>query len=222
MTAHKWATLTRVSNELNEDAVIAIADYLAMEMAQAHALKLDQAAFLGDGTTAYGGINGLANVLAAGSVATAGAGQNTAATLTIAVFQEAVGKLPEFAGMNPVWFCHKAVFWNVLARLQLAAGGNNYVDLGSGPVLQFLGYPVVFTQVMPSTVGASTKLAYIGDLSMASTLGLRRGVSVVADSSRYMEFDQTAFRSITRWDYNVHEIGDASNAGPIVQVKAAA
>jgi outer membrane biosynthesis protein TonB len=57
---------------------------------------------------------------------------------------------------------------------------------------------------------------------MASTLGLRRGVSVVADSSRYMEFDQTAFRTITRWDYNVHEIGDASNAGPIVQVKAAA
>jgi HK97 family phage major capsid protein len=222
LTAHKWATLTRVSNELNEDAVIAIADYLAMEMAQAHALKLDQAAFLGDGTTAYGGINGLANVLAAGSVATAAAGQNTAANLTIAVFQEAVGKLPEFAGMNPVWFCHKAVFWNVLARLQLAAGGNNYVDLGSGPVLQFMGYPVQFTQVMPSTISGGTKLAYIGDLSMASTLGLRRGVSVVADSSRYMEFDQTAFRSITRWDYNVHEIGDASNAGPIVQVKAAA
>jgi HK97 family phage major capsid protein len=85
-----------------------------------------------------------------------------------------------------------------------------------------MGYPVQFTQVMPSTISGGTKLAYIGDLSMASTLGLRRGVSVVADSSRYMEYDQTAFRSITRWDYNVHEIGDASNAGPIVQVKAAA
>ena len=222
LTAKKWATMTRVSSELNEDAVIAIADFLAMEMAQAHALKLDTAGFLGNGEATNGGVVGLANALAAGSVVQAAAGQNTAASLTIAAFQSAAGKLPEFAGINPVWFCHKSVFWNVLARLQLAAGGNNYVDLGNGPVLQFMGYPVVFSQILPSTISGSTKLAYFGDLAMASTLGLRRGLRVEADSSRYFEFDQTAIKSTTRWDYNIHEVGDATNAGPVVCVQAAA
>jgi HK97 family phage major capsid protein len=109
-----------------------------------------------------------------------------------------------------------------MARLQLAAGGNNYVDLGNGPVLQFLGYPVQYTQVLPSTASASAKVCYLGDLAMGSTLGLRRGMSVIADSSRYVEFLQTAYISSTRWDYNVHERGDSSDAGPIVGVQAAA
>jgi HK97 family phage major capsid protein len=222
LTAKKWATLTRVSSELSEDAVIALADYIAMEMAQAHALKLDTAAFLGNGEATNGGIQGLANALNAGSFVQAGAGQNTDSAFTIAVFQSAAGKLPEFAGMQPVWFVHKRFFWNVMARLQLAAGGNNYVDLGNGPVLQFLGYPVQYTQVLPSTASASAKVCYLGDLAMGSTLGLRRGMSVIADSSRYVEFLQTAYISSTRWDYNVHERGDSSDAGPIVGVQAAA
>ena len=222
LTAKKWATLTRVSSELNEDAVIALAEYLAEEMAQAHALRLDTAGFLGNGEPVNGGVMGLANALNAGSVVTAASTQNTAASLTIGVFHAAVGKLPEFPGLNPVWFVHKSVWSNVMARLQVAAGGNNVENFGDGPVRQFLGYPVVFAQVLPSTIGASTKFAYFGDLSMASTLGLRRGLSVVADASRYMEFDQTAFRSTIRWDYNIHERGDANNAGPIVRLDSAA
>lgn len=221
LVARKWGTLTRVPSELNDDSVIAIADMLATSIARAHALKADQAGFLGDGTATYHGVQGLANVLNAGSIKTAAAGQNTAASLTIAVFQDAAGSLPEYPGMNPVWFVSKPVFWNVLARLQLAAGGNNYVDLGNGPVLQFMGYPVAFSQVLPKTIGASTKFAYFGDLGMASTLGLRRGLSIAVDGSRYFELDQIAHRSTMRWDFNCHERGDASNAGPIVSLVSA-
>jgi len=222
LTAKVWATLTRMANSLAEDATISIAEYLAMEMAQAHALKLDTAGFLGNGEATNQGVVGLANALQAGSITQAAAGQNTDATLTVAVFQSAAGLLPEFAGMNPVWFCHKRFFWNVMARLQLALGGNNYVDLGAGPVLQFLGYPVQFTQVLPSTTSASAKVCYLGDLSMGTTLGLRRQMSVIADTSRFVEFLQTAFISHMRWDYNVHETGTPSLPGPIVCVQAAA
>lgn len=221
LTAKKWGTLTRISSELSEDAIIAVADFLAQEIAYAHAVKEDQAGFLGDGTTTHNGIVGLANALNAGSVVTAASGQNTAAALTIAVFQAAVGKLPQFPGIMPKWFVHSAVYWNVLARLQLASGGNNVADLGNGPVMQFMGYPVVFSQALPSTVGASTKFAYFGDLSMAATKGTRRGVTIAADNSRYFEFDQTAIRSTLRYDINVHERGDASNAGPMVSLVSA-
>lgn len=222
LVARKWGTLTRVPTELNDDSVIAIADMLATSMARAHALKADQAGFLGDGGASYHGVQGLANVLNPGSVKAAAAGQVTAAALTIAVFQDAAGALPEYPGMNPVWFVHKAVFWNVLARLQLAAGGNNYVDLGNGPVLQFMGYPVVYSQVLPKTIAASTKFAYFGDLGMASTLGMRRGLSIAVDGSRYFELDQIAHRSTMRWDYNCHERGDATNAGPVIRLETPA
>jgi HK97 family phage major capsid protein len=222
LVARKWATLTRVPSELNDDAVIAMADMLATSIARAHALKADQSGFLGDGSTTYHGVTGLANGLNAGSVVTAAATQITSALLTIAVFQNAVGKLPEYPGINPVWICHKAVYWNVLARLQLAAGGNNYADLGNGPVLQFMGYPVVFSQVLPSTIAASTKFAYFGDLGMASTLGLRRGLSISSDASRYFELDQIAYRSTMRWDFNIHEKGDANNAGPVIRLETPA
>jgi hypothetical protein len=54
---------------------------------------------------------------------------------------------------------------------------------------------------------------------MASTLGLRRGLSISSDASRYFELDQIAYRSTIRWDYNVHERGDATNAGPIIRLE---
>ena len=221
LTAKKWGTLTRISSELSEDAIIAVADFLANEIAYAHAVKEDQAGFLGDGTTTHNGIMGLANALLAGSVSTAAGGQNTAAALTIAVFQDAVSKIPQFPGIMPRWYVHSAVYWNVMARLQLALGGNSVSDLGNGPVMQFMGYPVTFAQCLPSTVGASTKFAYFGDLSMAATKGNRRGVTIAADSSRYFEFDQTAIRSTLRYDIAVHERGTASVAGPMVSLVSA-
>jgi HK97 family phage major capsid protein len=221
LTARKFATLTKVSSELSEDAAIALADMLASEIAYAHAVKQDACGFLGDGLTTYGGIVGLANVLAAGSVATAGSGQNTAAGLTIAVFQDAVAKLPQIPGIRPVWFVHSANYWNVMARLQFAAGGNTVMDLGGSPVQQFMGYPVVFSQSLPSTVSGSTKFAYFGDLSLACTMGMRRSLSLKSDASRYVEYDQVGVFSSMRYDINVHEIGTASVAGPIVQLKAA-
>lgn len=220
LTAKKWGTLTRISSELNEDAIVAIADFLVGEIAFAHAVKEDQSGFLGDGTTTYNGIMGLANALNAGSVATAAAGQITAAGLTIAVFQDAVSKIPQFPGIAPRWFVNSAVYWNVMARVQLAAGGNTVENIGSGPVLQFMGYPVTFAQTLPKTIAASTKFAYFGDLSMAATKGNRRGVSIAADASRYFEFDQTAIRSTLRYDIDIHERGTASEAGPIVQLAA--
>lgn len=221
LVARKFGTMTRVPSELNDDAVISIAEMLATSIARAHALRADTAGFLGNGEAANHGVQGLANVLNAGSVVTAAAGQNTMAALTIAVFQEAVGKLPDFTGINPAWFCSKAIWSNVLGRLQTAAGGNNVEDLGKGPVPYFQGYPVVFVNVMPKTVGASTKFAYFGDLGLSATLGVRRRLSIAADASRYFELDQIAYRSTMRWDFNCHERGTASEAGPILSLVSA-
>jgi len=217
LTAKKAATLTKISNELSDDAVVAIANEVADEIAYAHAVKVDQIGFLGDATSTYAGITGLDNALAAGSISTATS--TTIGALTLTEAEACVAKLLQVPGIRPVWFVHSAIFWNGLARLQVAAGGNAVMDVGGGPQLQFLGYPVVFTQALSSAGTTGTTWGFIGDLSLAATMGMRRGISIAADSSVYFASDQIAIRSTYRYDINVHEVGTASVGGPIIKCK---
>jgi len=180
LEAKKLAALTQYSSELNEDSIISVADYYAREFAYALAVREDQCGFLGDATSTFGGITGVA---------------------------------------KPAWYVHKAVYHASMGRLQMAAGGNTVQDLGSGPVLQFLGYPVRFIQTLPSTASSGTKIAYFGDLAMAATMGTRRGVTLRADESLYFAQDALALRVTERFDINVHERGTASAAGPLLMIQ---
>ena len=215
LEAKKLAAMTKFSSELNEDSIIAVADFYAREFAYALAVKEDSCGFLGDGTSTYGGIVGIANALAAGSIVTA-TGITAAANLTLGNFEAVVGKLPEFPGIQPAWYVHKAMYHASMGRLQVAAGGNTVSDIAGGPVREFLGYPVRFIQTLPSSASASTKIAYFGDLSMAATMGNRRGVTLRADESVYFAQDALALRVTERFDINVHERGTASAAGPLL------
>ena len=217
LIAKKASTLTKISNELNEDAAVSIANEVADEIAYAHAVKIDQIGFLGDATTTYAGITGLDNALLAGSVSTATS--TTIGALTLTEAEACVAKLLQVPGIRPVWFVHSAIFWNGLARLQVAAGGNAVMDVGGGPQMQFLGFPVVFTQALSSAGTTGTTWGFIGDLSLAATMGVRRGVSIASDPSVYFASDQIAIRSTYRYDINIHEVGTASVGGPIIKCK---
>jgi HK97 family phage major capsid protein len=218
LEAKKLAALTQFSSELNEDAIISVADFYAREFAYALAVKEDQCGFLGNGTSAFGGIVGLENALADGSIAIAGS-ITTAAALTLANFEAVVAKLPEFPGIQPAWYIHKALYHTTMGRLQVAAGGNTVSDIGNGPVMQFLGYPVRFIQTLPSAAATNVKIAYFGDLAMAATMGTRRGVTLRADESIYFAQDALALRVTERFDINVHERGTATTAGPIIALQ---
>jgi hypothetical protein len=56
LVAKKAMVLTTVSNELNEDAFVNLADDVAGEIAYAFAKKEDECGFIGTGTSTYGGI----------------------------------------------------------------------------------------------------------------------------------------------------------------------
>lgn len=222
LNAKTLGTLTKVSNELNADSVVALGDLLTLEIAQSFAIKEDQCGFLGDGTSTYGGIRGLKSALAAGSIQTAGAGVDTAAEIVIGEYQSAMAKLLQLPGIQPKWFCHSAFFYASMERLALAAGGNSTANYASGMGPMFLGYPVVFTQCLESSLGDISDLQYtfFGDLSMTATLGDRAGISVAADSSVYFASNATAVRGLERFDINVHEIGTASAGGPMIRMVA--
>ncbi len=222
LTARKLAVLTKYSSELNEDSVISIADDLAQEIAYAFADKEDECLFNGDGTSTYGGIVGLKNALGDGSEVTAIAGNTAFSTLDLDDFGAMVGRLPQYAVNGARWYISRVGWANSMLRLAEAAGGNTVAQIAGGAPLQFLGFPVEIVQVMNSTTAAQTStdgLAYLGNLSLAASMGSRRGISIAVDGSRYFEFDQLAIRGTERFDINVHERGTSSVAGPVIMLK---
>lgn len=222
LVAKKTMVLARFSSELSEDAIISMGDDLTGEIAYAFSDKEDACGFVGDGTSTYGKITGVVNALAAGSIVTAAAGNTAFETLDLADFEACVGKLPMYPGIRPKWYISQAGFAASMLRLLDAAGGNTAAMLAAGPTgLQFLGYPVVISQKLNSTLGAdaSKTKALFGDLRMGSTFGNRRGVSVMLSEHRYFELDQIGIKGTERFDIVVHGRGTATAPGPIVALK---
>jgi len=224
LTAKELACLTLVSRTLSEDSAVAMADLIASRAANAIANKEDSCGFLGDGTSTYGGIYGVTTKIADGNhtagVVTAATGNTAFSTLDMADFEGMVGALPNFPGIRPAWFISKPGYAASMARLSDSAGGNTRADIASGSPYEFLGYPVVITQVMNSTLTAQTSTASIclfGDLRMTATMGYRRQMVFETDSGgKYFENRQTAMLMSERIDINVHDLGDTSNAGPMI------
>lgn len=224
LTAKKLAALTKVSTELDEDSIVDIGDMVTASMAYALADKVDRAGFLGDGTSTYGGFTGLANALHANAVVDAASGNDSALELDLADFEAVLGALPQYPGIQPAWYMHSAIFYASCARLMNAAGGNAVGDIADGTPPRFLGYPVRFTQVMPSTTGtlASTIVAYLGDLSLGCTLGTRRSVTTQVSVDRYFENDLIGIKATERCAVLVHETGATINERPVIALKTAA
>ena len=221
LMARKLGALTKISTELDEDAVVDIGDMITQSMAYAMSDKIDDAGFNGDGTSTYGSVLGLKNALHANAISTADTGNNSALTLDMADFEKTIGMYPQYSGAAPRWYMHSAVFWASCARLVDAAGGNTTMTLANGPEMRFLGYPVTFVQVMPSTTGtlASTIVAYFGDLRLSSTYGTRRSVRTQVSVDRYFENDQVGIKTTERVAILNHERGDTIRNRPMVALK---
>ncbi len=228
LTAKKIGILCRYSSELSEDAIVNIADDLANEMAWAFSKAEDDALFIGDGTSTYGGQYGFEVKIDDGnhtaSIKTAATGNTSFETLDLADFHGVVAKCPGYARANAKWYIHRVGFSEAMERLAYAGGGNTVQTIGGGVGPSFLGYPVVLVESMNSTSGADTSdiKVLFGDMRQAATLGSRRDIAVATSSDRYFDQDQLAIRATSRFAVNVHDIGDTTNAGPIVALKTPA
>lgn len=224
LIARKWKAWTKMSDELNEDSLITMADELATESAIAFAYAEDNAGFNGDGTSTYHGILGVLNAVNAGSVHAAVSGNTAFSTLDLQDFITMKGKLPQYPGITPAWFISQDGYSDSIERLMMAAGGNTAVNIAEGGLPRFLGAPVVITNVLNSTLStqASTNLLAYGDLNMAALLGDRRRMTMSLTDQRYWDTDQIAVKTTERIDINVHSRGTASAAGAILVLQTPA
>jgi HK97 family phage major capsid protein len=234
LTAKKHMVLVPFSSELSEDSVISIGDTLANESARAFAYKEDQCGFVGDGTETYGGMQGVCTKIKglSGTIANiAGlqvAAGNAYSEILLTDFEAVVGKLPEYADMTAKWFVSKKFYVSTMMRVLLAAGGTTPTEIEDARNRKFLGYPVVFAQVMPTVEANSQVCAILGDLSLGASFGDRRKITIAIDDSTYFKRDAMLFRATSRFDINVHDVGNAAAAaadrveGPIVGLITAA
>lgn len=231
LVAKKWMVLTRMSNELSEDSVVSIANELIREIALAFAYTEDLAGFTGTGTSAFNGIVGIVTKLDTLTAGTApglilGAG-NAYSELTLANFSSVVAALPEYAAASPRWVTHRTFFYNVMQPLALAAGGTTAGDIVGGIAPRFLGYPVEFSQVMPSVAANSQIPVIFGDLALGCQFGDRRMMNiefsdqVSVGGQSVWERDQIAVKATSRNDFVCHDFGTNSVAGPIVGLEMA-
>lgn len=228
LVAKKLAALTLWSSELNEDAMISIGDDLAGEIAYAFSQKEDECYFNGDGTSTYGGITGVRQKLRDVDATISNikglqvASGNAYSEILLADFHNVLARLPLYARAGAYWIASATFFDTVMHKLQVAAGGNTVANIADGGVPRFLGYPVVLSQVMPTTEANSQICALLGNYQQGSVLGDRRLLSLALSTEYKFAEDQLAIRGTERFDINVHDVGNTTAAGPIVGLITAA
>ena len=227
LVAKKLAVGCRMSTEVVEDALVSLADAVAAEFATSLAYRIDLCGWLGDGTSQYGGINGIVNKINDGthtaSVVSAASGNTAFETLDVEDFLAAMGKLPLYARQGAAWYISPAGYAASIARLKYAAGGNTVDNLGRDAGESFLGYPVRMVHVMNSTLGADSNKVKVlfGNMNLSSIYARRRDFSVRLFDQVYATTDQLLLQGTMRFDINHHSLGTTSEVGPVVALKSA-
>jgi HK97 family phage major capsid protein len=223
LTAKKIGSLVRIPSELEEDSGGEIVDFVANEIALAFALKEDDCAFNGDGTSTYGKMYGIGAIALDGNhnkaKVTAASGHNTFLTLDGTDLGNLMSAVQAAAIPNAAFFCSQTCFTQTFCRLAAAAGGgfleSMLVDGISTPF--YLGFPVILSQKLPlisSTLTTKVMLAF-GDMYLGAALGQRRGITLARSPERYMDQDQIAVLGTERFHSVIHGIGDNTNTGAI-------
>ncbi len=225
LTAKKLGALVTLSSELAEDSIVDLVDYIANELGWAFAAKEDDCAFNGDGTAAYGGMRGIAQLALDGAhgkaKVTAASGHNTFATLSGADLAAVMGGVRASALPRAAWFVSATGFGQAIAND--ATGGYLYNGEVDGvPTPFYNGFPVIVTQKLPliaTSLSGSAMLAF-GDMYGAAVLGQRRGLTIARSDHRYLDSDQIAILGTERFDAVIHDMGDNTNAGSLAVLVA--
>jgi HK97 family phage major capsid protein len=225
----KLGAVNPVSKELSEDTIIDYASMAARDFALKLATAEDTDCIMGDGTATYGGITGTLNTIfglsatktSIASLVVADAGSVAANKPTLANLRKMVAKAPMYPGANFKWYMHKQFWYDCVAPLLDALGGNSILDIanayGAQPTLY--GYPVVFAQVMPRgfdpTVTVTAKpLMMFADLALGTAFGDRRGITIeMSDQQRFLE-DQYLYKATERFAFKCFDVGNVTATVP--------
>jgi HK97 family phage major capsid protein len=220
LNAKTLAALGIMSKDYQEDAIIDVADDFAQEIALAFATKEDECFLNGDGTSTYGGMQGLVTKFEATAYASrvdAASGHDTAAEIDGSDLANTMGAVRKFAKAGAVWLCSSTFEDVIFGRLKAAGGGNTITDLAGRPMPSYLGYPIITSESMLAAVTAQNDkvMALFGNFGMSSSFGDRRGITVEILRERYAEKLQIGIIASERFDIVNHDLGSTTVKGPV-------
>jgi hypothetical protein len=135
-------------------------------------------------------------------------------------------RLPQWAAEEGcAWFCSRFACWGIFHRIatNVAAGmAQNPTTLTSPLPMQYGGFPIVITQAMPASDTNSQIVCFLGNVNKAALMGVRSEIVISTTDQVYWANDQFGIKGSQRIDINVHSVGDGTNAGAIVGLRAAA
>jgi HK97 family phage major capsid protein len=194
-----------ITRELLADSAIAAADFVVEQMGYQFSYVRDNELLNANGTSTFGGEVGLISGLSTSNRVTASSGELTAASLDLAEWEATVAALPGlYHARNPVWIMSRATWFGSCLPLANALGGNTISMLQSGlGGLQWMGYPVVLSDLMPAAAASATA-ALFGAFPSAVTIGDRGDMRLESDASIGFLKDVVTLKMTDRYDVLVH------------------
>lgn len=221
LVAKKLGVLARVGEDLEEDAIIDVVDDLAQEIAYAFAVKEDNCFINGDGTSTYGGMQGILVKLqgtAYASRITLASNHDTFAEVDASDLASVMAGVAAYGKPGAKWLCSATAQSLVFDRLKASAGGNDINSLAGGASASYLGYGIETSEAMPAGVStdySSLGMLMFGRFDLAASMGNRRGITLQVLRERYAELGQIGIKGTERFDLVVHDVGDTTNKGPV-------
>jgi HK97 family phage major capsid protein len=234
LTAKTAVILAQASEQTLADSGLPFVDITMQEMATTQAQLEDDCLLTGQGTSTYGGMVGFENTTNyAATAATAGnqvTGATTADAHTAAQIALAIATVPYYARNGMVITCSHFQAANIFNRLSVSTPGGLLMKelIGYGLVQSWNGIPIIENNSMNvvNDAGATARgLGFtagdqidflIGNFQRAAMFGDRGQYEVAISRERYFDAYAVAIRSVARFHINVHSIGTASTAGPVI------
>ena len=152
-----------------------------------------------------------------------GSGDVAFSNIALTDLNSLVGLMPDkyYASASPAWLIGRVAWASYVQNLVYAAGGNTISDLASGAPPNLFGFPVYLSDQMPASA-VSTCAAIFGNWTEGVIIGDREDVEISVSEEAFWANDITAVKGTTRYDINVHDAGDGSDAGALVGLFTAA
>lgn len=225
LNAVEYMVLIKTARQMFRDAAINVADDFAKNIIEAQLIAEDSAYFLADGSATYGGQSGLILALPSGAyLSTASAWSG----VTLAHLESAPGSVQNVNPSRQSWVMSRQAFWSIALRLAWGTtkgsmGPDSSVATLSGATNgangMLLGFPVYFSQVLPSATASATTFAYFGDFTGASMLGDKQNLEIMSSTEAGFAANQIWTRGTSSFCVKYHGDGRGTTYGPVVALK---
>lgn len=192
----RYSALTYVDRwMLASDLAVALAEFVAREIAQTLAYSQDVYGFTGDGSASHAGVQGIFNRAATDQLTITGAsGDDTYQELIdkhVSYLAQCIGKLPRWAHDEAKFYMHLSIFAGYLGvRLTSGAPIADILASEAPAPFRLMGYPVEIVQVAPTlsdVTQADQTMAVFGNLRRAWKI-MRHRTGIEIRSSEHVKF----------------------------------